>query len=125
MSSYQASAFSQVYIYLIVPILVSIVYWFSSGEVSTKEKLFISAHGVLFVLASLFAVFISKYTGRESDGIATAIFMLALLVGLISVLYSFINYPSSKFVHIIQIPNLICAFFIFFIGAMTISHDWL
>ena len=125
MSSYQSSAFSHVYNYLVIPIIVSIVYWLTSGGVSTKERFFISSHGVFFVLASLFAVFISKYTGRDNDNIASAIFLLTLLAGLISILYSFINYPSSKLVHFIQIPNFICALFIFFIGAMTISHDWL
>jgi len=125
MSSYQISAFSQIYIFLFIPIVVSIIYWFSSSDLNVIERILSSAHGLIFFMASLFAVFISEYTETGDSSFSSFIFLFIIVLGVISVIYSFLKYPNSNLVHLLHFPNLICAFFIFFIGAMTIAHDWI
>ena len=125
MSSYQLSALSQVYIFLFIPVIASLVYWFSSGSLNVRERVLSSAHGLIFVLASFFAVFISGYTETGDSSFSSYIFLFIIFLGVISVVYSFLKYPKASLVHLLHFPNVICAFFIFFIGGMTIAHDWI
>jgi len=89
------------------------------------QRILISAHGLIFIFASLFAVLVSAMTSRESFETEWYIFQGILIIGIASILYAFIQFKGSRLVHLSQIINVFAVFFIWFVGGMTISHDWI
>jgi hypothetical protein len=125
MDFYQSQAFEQIAYFYVIPIISSIIYFSFSKNKILKMKLLISSHGFILVLASLFAVFISSSTTTQSFKIEYYSFCVLLVLAVISILYTLKNYEGKNIIHLFQIVNLLSVFVFWFIGGMTISHDWL
>ena len=125
MDFYQSQALEQILYFYVIPIISSIMYFSYSKNESLKMKLLISSHGFILVTASLFAVLISSTTTSESFKIEYYAFCALLILAVTSILYTLKNYEGKKIIHLFQIVNLLSVFVFWFIGGMTISHDWL
>ena len=125
MTLYQSQALGQIAGFYIVPLAVSALYFFKSKGASKLQRALVSAHGLIFILASLFAILVSPYTLRENFETEWYIFQAILVFGLASIIYAFVKFNGPKLIHLSQILNLLAVFFIWFVGGMTISHDWI
>jgi len=125
MNYYQSQALEQIAYFYIIPIVSSITYFVLSKNDSIKIKLLISSHGFLLVFASLFAVFISSTTTIESFKLEYYTFIALLILAAISIFYALKNYKGKNITHLFQLFNLLSVFVFWFVGGMTISHDWL
>ena len=125
MTFYQSQALGQIAVFYIIPLAVSALYFFKSKDANMTQRILISAHGLIFIFASLFAVFVSATTSIESFETEGSIFQGILLIGIASIIYAFIQFKGSRLVHLTQIINVFAAIFIWFVGGMTISHDWI
>ena len=125
MTLYQSQALGQIAGFYVIPFLVSALYFYKSKGIKMTQRILLSTHGLVFIFASLFAVAVSTNTSRENFEIEWYIFQGILILGIASVFYAIIKFKGSKLVHLSQVPNLFAAVFIWFVGGMTISHDWI
>ena len=125
MDYYQTQALEQIAYFYVIPIISSITYFTLSKNSSVKIKLLISSHGFLLVFASLFAVFISSITTTENFKVEYYSFLALLILAVSSIFYTLKYYKGKHIIHLFQIINLLSVFAYWFIGGMTISHDWL
>ena len=125
MTLYQSNALGQIAVYYILPFAVSALYFYKSKDTNMTQRILISAHGLIFIFASLFAVVVSTNTSRDNFETEWYIFQGILMLGITSVLFALIKLKGNKVVHLSQALNSLSVFFIWFVGGMTISHDWL
>lgn len=125
MDFYQSQALDQIAYFYVILIISSIMYFFYSKNEKLKIKLLISSHGFILVAASLFAVFISSSTTTESFKIEYYSFCALLILAVSLILYTLKQYEGKNIIHLFQLVNLLSIFVFWFIGGMTISHDWL
>ena len=125
MDYYQTQALEQIAYFYVIPIISSITYFALSKNNNIKIKLLISSHGFLLVFASLFAVFISSTTTTENFKAEYYSFLVLLILAVSSIFYTLKYYKGKNIIHLFQIFNLLSVFAYWFIGGMTISHDWL
>ena len=125
MDFYQSQALEQIAYFYVIPIISSIMYFYYSKNENLKIKLLISSHGFILVMASLFAVLISSTTTTENFKVEYYTFCALLILAVSSIFYTLKIYEGKKTIHLFQIVNLLSVFVFWFIGGMTISHDWL
>ena len=125
MNFYQSQALEQIAYFYIIPIISSITYFILSKNSNLKIKILLSSRGFLLVIASLFAVLISSTTTIENFKLEYYSFVTLLILAVISIFYTLKVYEGKNIIHLFQIFNLLSVFVFWFIGGMTISHDWI
>ena len=121
---------TQSYMYDIVPfyigsIAISVIYFIFSKNENISKRLFVSAHGLIFVLASSFAFQVSSMTTYEDHAIEMLIMLGLHLIGFVSMIKALTQFKGQKIIHFLLIYNLGFALMSMFVGVMSISHDWL
>jgi hypothetical protein len=124
LTEYQQFALATASPVLLILVMIFVVYLIVSRGATFKRRFETAAHTLLVILASLYAIVVAPYSGHLT-GLWVVPFGLLLLAFLVSLIYSFTHFEGSRFVHLCQLLELPCAAYVFFIGLMTISHDWL
>lgn len=108
-------------IWFVIPylILVSTLYWLWSRSILK------SSHGVLILLAFVYAVVICEYTEINPPQSVSIPMYILLAAGLVSMLFSFTAFKNKGWVHIIHVFSFLSAFFVLAIGSMAIDHQWI
>lgn len=119
LSDYQITVIKQVWLVIPYLIFVSTLYWYSS------RSFLKSAHGVLILLAFVYAVVICEYTEFGPPLKVYVPMYILLLAGLASMTFSLKAFHGKKWVHIIHGLSLSSALLIWFVGSMAIAHDWI
>ena len=125
MDHYQTAALEEIMYFYIVPLISSIMYFKLSKNAELTTRILVSSHGYLLVASSLFTVIISSITTGENFKIEYYFFLFLLTLSVASIFYAIKQYKGNPIIHLFQIINLLSVFVFWFIGGMTLSHDWL
>lgn len=113
--------------FLLAPLLaigVSAIYFFTSPKTQPiGSRIAASAHGITIAVIYFFAMAVFR-ANKAQPMYGSSFVMLQLLPILLAVL-SFFLYKGRKTVHLLQILNLICLVWTFFIGGMAVTGQWL
>ena len=123
LTEYQQFALTMASPVFLILVAVFVVYLIVSRGASLKRRFETAAHTLLLILASVYTILVAPYSGRLT-GLWVLPFGLLLLAFLVSLIYSFTHFEGSPYVHLCQLIELPCAAYLFLIGLMTISHDW-
>lgn len=109
---------------LVAAPMVSLIYFLASPKSQPMNgRLLASAPGVLIALFYLGAGLVHvRKLSTPSFGLPFAV-MLLLPLGLM--LLSFAIFRGPKRVHLLQLVNLVCLFWTFFVGSMAVTGNWL
>lgn len=102
---------------LVYLITVSVIYW-----VKTKSILE-SIHGLIIFVAFFYAMIFSKFTETDPTSIYDWPFIILILLGVVSAIYSLRGFKDKTWVHLVHFLTLISAFGVLFVGGLTLAHD--
>lgn len=119
LSDHQIHTIGQAWVPLTYLMLVSAAYWFNTKSVAK------SAHGVVLILAYVYAVVVSEYTSFGSPGFYHWPLHFLAVTAIVSVIYSLSAFKGEKWVHLVHVGTVVSGFVVWFSGGMEISHDWL
>lgn len=122
-SSYQMFALGQIGPALPVAAVVSIVYYRVPRPQTLARRALASSHGIFLLLAADYAIAISKWSNVLV--FYTIPFWFLLVLFLASATYALFQYRGWIAVHSLQLLLLLSAFWIWFVGTMTITRDWI
>ena len=125
LSDYQIFALSQIWPVLFVPLFATALYWFTSRTKICSRRILISAHGVLLLASFSYALTVSPVTGYEKTQYWIWPFWFLLALSVISIFYTFFRFEGNRWVHLIQLLVIPSVLYIWLVGTMTITHDWL
>lgn len=112
---------------LLAPILalvISVVYFISSPRAEPLPKrILASAHGA--VITAIYMGAMTVFLAQKANPKFITPFLFSLLVPLLLIAVSFFVYRGRKTVHFLQLLNLLCLGWTFFIGSMAVTGDWL
>lgn len=109
---------------LIVPTLISLVYfWTSPKQQGLATRLWASCHGIVLASIYLGAFFISEM--KLSEPIYGWLFAISMLLPLSLMALSFFLYEGPTYVHLLHLVGLICVLWTMFVGGMAITGNWL
>ena len=124
LSEYQWFAMSQFGIYALGSLCAFLLYFGASKSPSAMQRLRTSAHGLWLLGAAGYAVLVAPAsTGAVFAWLLP--FWAMIVIFLASLIYGVFAFDGSRWVHLFQLVELPCAFVIWLVGSMTISHDWL
>jgi len=113
------------YLPALVMCAVSGVYYaYDTGEPKRSVRLMVSAHGVLGTLLYACAL-LWWYLSPTYRPWATLPFILAFVLPLSSIVFSFCKFRGPKVVHLVQLLNVSALAYALFIGGMAVSGEWL
>lgn len=111
-----------------IPVLLSLciglVYFYKSPPSQPlAQRVIISCYGVsiLLIYICAWAVFV---TGLSNNSLISP-FLYTFIVPLILIVATFVLYRGPKWVHLLQIVNVIVLAWTYFIGGMAVTNDWL
>ena len=112
---------------LLAPILalvISVVYFRSSPRTEPLSKrILASAHGA--VITAIYMGAMTVFWAQKANPKFITPFLFSLLVPLLLIVVSFFVYRGRKTIHFLQLLNLLCLGWTFFIGSMAVTGDWL
>lgn len=108
---------------MLVMTAISGIYFYLDRSSRIMQRIFNSTHGVAGAALLFGAILIWNNDLSESKLLTP--FSWLFLIPLASIIFSFIFFSGNKFVHILQIPNLVGLAWCWFVGAMAITGDWL
>jgi hypothetical protein len=109
---------------LLVGPAMSLIYFAASpNSQRVYARLFASSHGVVIALLYLAAGLVHEW--KLSKPSYAAPFTVTLLLPLGLMLLSLFVYRGPKYVHGLQVVNLLCLFWTSFVGGMAVTGDWL
>lgn len=103
--------------------VVSVVYFRSSKNARLGERLAVSVHGLSIVLVYVGALLVSA--GGLSRASLLYPFWVLFLVPLMLAGLALYRFEGNGAVHLLQVVNLVSAGWVFFIGTMAVTGDWL
>lgn len=113
--------------WMLAPILalgISAVYFFTSPKTEVLSKrLLASAHGLAITL--LYAAAMVVFRTNSANPKFGGPFLLSLMIPLLLIVVSFFVYRGIKAVHWLQLLNLLCLGWTYFIGSMAVTGNWL
>lgn len=125
MTRYQLFALSQMWIPMLAAAAISFVYFLAAEAESLGRRIFAAAHGLLVVSAALYAIAVGPWSEGWWTGYSVP-FLAVFAVAGISLVYSLLQFSGWRAaIHALQLLLLPSAVWIWFIGTMTITHDWL
>ncbi len=119
-----AIAIAQFWLAPLLALGISAVYFVTSPTTQiVARKLGASAHGASIAALYVGALFFSALgSSKPSYGIP---FMSLLLVPVALIVLSLFLYEGRKVIHALQVVNVLCIAWTFFIGTMAITGNWL
>jgi hypothetical protein len=124
-TGYQIFAINQAGLVLLVPTAVSVCYYMSARTYPTAQRLLWAAHGVLLLIAFAYAVAVSPWSDHGRWGVLIWPFWILLGLFVVALAYSVIWFQGNRAVHFLQLLQVPSAAFIWLIGTMVITHDWI
>jgi dolichol kinase len=112
-------------LFIFFPILSTFFFFCYVEFENSRNRFFGSAHSLIFILSLVLSPLISKLTSYENNGIGLLIFFMLLLIGYLSVAYSFYHAKKISWVHLLHVYNFLLSIWTLFVGIMFITHDWL
>jgi chromate transport protein ChrA len=91
---------------IVLMITISVIYFATDKSANTFARISSSAHGLLGAILFGCAIYMWR-SGRSGDSFAQPYTWLFVLP-VISVIASFFLFRGNKWIHLLQIPNLIC-----------------
>lgn len=117
-------AFAQGWLTPFMTTVISIVYFTTSPRTqSILPRLLASAHGLSIAVLYLCALSV-HWVGKASPDYEMPFYFLSLLP-LFLIIGSFFLFRGRKLIHLLQIPNLLCLLWTFFVGSMAVTGNWL
>ena len=102
---------------------VSVVYFQGSTSTSKAERVATSSHGAALALLYLGALSIHAL-GMSRPALGW-VFWGSLLVPASLAVYALARFRGSKNLHFLQLANLLAALWIWFLGTMAVTGNWL
>lgn len=124
-NEYQWSSIEQAGLALVLPIVASVIYWLQSQGLSWPVRIAVSAHGAGLVLAFAYAVWASRYSQDGSANPWMGGFYTLLAIYPLSAVAAWHILRPRVTLHLIQIPVVLCGLKLWFLGTMTIVHEWI
>ncbi len=135
-SGYKVHAFVEALPIVVLLIGCSAIYFGLSKNTNMLKRIMVSSHCLIFIIAEIFAVFASDYYERghwnngeyvpTDMGSALGNVQIGLFIlGLMAIAYSLWRFKGDKRTHILILPILILAGFLYLLAGMTLSHDWM
>ena len=122
--NYQLFALGHLLPTLVAP-TIGLICYFVASHGSLLRRLLLSSQGFFLFLAAYYALVISLWSKGQWQTFILP-FWILLALSLIAMVYSFFHYRGRlAIVHALQVFILPSAFLLWFIGAMTIAHDWI
>jgi hypothetical protein len=107
---------------VLLPVIVSIIYFVTSpADQALRDRLLISAHGVLIAIAYAGAWFVAA--SHASSEVLAVPFVALLVAALFLMQRAFRQFRGPRRVHILQVVNGLCFLWTFVIGGMAVSGD--
>ena len=109
---------------VLLAVAISVIYFRNSPRTEPlARRLLASAHGV--VIAVLFISAIAIWlSGHSQERLGTP-FQLLLLIPLALMIASFFLFKGPKATHLLQILDVVCLLWTWFVGGMAVTGDWL
>jgi hypothetical protein len=107
----------------VVGLVVSLVYFRKSSMLPTKQRLMASAHGALLAFIYLLA-FLAAAAGLSKPSLALP-YSAMLAIPVFSTLFAMYRYKGDATLHLLQMPNAAAAAWIFLVGTMAVTGNWL
>ena len=106
------------------PFMVSMAYlWASPPSVPFAQRFAVSMHGAAIAVLFIGALLTTSYGQPKQE--YGQFYVLLLLVPAASILYSVWRFTGRKWLHLLQIINLIWLVLAFFIGGMAVTDLWI
>ena len=114
----------QIYAAPIVMAGISAAYFVADHSNTTlNHRILTSAHGAAAAILNVVALAIWIAGRSQLSYSVPYLWLHAVPVALIVVLL--VAYRGPKWIHILQLPNLVAMFWGLFVGSMAITNDWL
>lgn len=101
---------------------VSIAYFVAGKNKSTMARLIKSSHGLIFVVAYIYALIAHDYTAMGNTGGWLLPFHTLMVIGFVSILLSIAEYVKPAW-HLLQLILIPSALLIWVAGYLSIIHD--
>jgi hypothetical protein len=112
---------------LLAPLLaagVSVIYFFNSPRTQPiGHRIAASAHGLS--ISAIYFLAMTVFWANKAQPMYGGPFILLLLLPILLAILSFFLYKGRKTVHLLQVVNLLCLAWTFFIGGMAVTGQWL
>jgi hypothetical protein len=102
---------------------VSVVYFQTSTSSRWFERMATSVHGASMAVLYFGALGIHSL-GMANPKLGKA-YWLSLLIPCGFALYAMARFSGNKKIHLLQLANLLAAFWIWFVGTMAVTGNWL
>ncbi len=127
MRTIEFSEFTDVWLLLVSPLVISIIFYLSSRDELPTRRLLCSIHGFLIAVALLYAIVAGAFTWDPTlpDRVVAGItlpFNLCLFGALASMVASLVLFRGSRAVLLLHVITLVLAFTVWLVGGTQISH---
>jgi lipopolysaccharide export LptBFGC system permease protein LptF len=95
----------------------------SPKEQSLAARGLVSLSGAITLLLYLIAMWVF-WSGRSARNYGSA-FLVACLVPLVLIAVSILSFRGRRALLFIHFPNLLCLLWVWFVGSMAVTDDWL
>ncbi|AVS85365.1 hypothetical protein C8239_11870 [Paracidovorax avenae] len=107
----------------LVALGVSVVYLQNSKNITRAARIATSSHGA--ALAILYFGALAVYALGIARPMLGWVFWASLLLPVGLVVLSFVRYQGNKNVHFLQLGNALAAVWVWFVGTMAVTGNWL
>lgn len=125
MTEYQESVIVKLLAPIIMLLAIAVIYFVFNRNQSPWGRILASSHSLIAIVGILYAIIVSKYTSPSSFAPHTAIFsnilVIACIFGFVAVLY----FKGNKRMHLLLLPFLLCIAYVWHVGGMAITHNWM
>jgi len=110
---------------IIIAVIPALLFWYLNLKSSLLNRVLIISPTIIIIVSFIIAAITSSYTTYENHKIAWSAYQGALLIAIISIAVSIKLHKGSKFNHFAHLLTIIAASYLWLIGGMALSHDWL
>ena len=111
-------------LYVIFSVIVSLTFWVYDSN-KGWYRFIASIHSIMLLLTLIVALHFGLGLKMYNTLILTFTFYTMLLLSLISIVINVVIFEGSKWFHLLHVWNVFAFGLTFFIGAMSITNDWL
>ncbi len=110
--------------YLIFSVFVSLIFWVKDSN-KVYLRFFISMHSILILVTLVGVMYVGLELHIYHNKIIGFLFVFLLILSTTSIIASFEYFKGSRWFHILHLWNLFALLLTAFIGAMSLTNDWL
>ena len=110
---------------IIAAILPAAILFAANRRASLRGRLLPVLPNIAVILAFAVAAYVSLYTTYESSSIPTIAYSLLLLFSLSLIFMTAHSFQASRIWYVLHILTLLGTAYLWFIGGMAITHDWI